>query len=323
MCMIVKNPLLIDGLIVINLVTGIILIFLVVQNAEFVNQIQNAKDSQTLYENSLSTCNSNLITVGWQINSCNYTAKNSEGEIKTLQNNYSICQSQLNSLNSQQSACSNTFSSLSSQLSSCNAQLSPYMNSYCGIYSQHMHSSDINIQTTATNAKIGIESYLSNWMNMYSTRYQIASRCSSKLSAVPYTQLVGAMGSYYWIVDTVEYVNTPLSTSMRDDTTVLQVKSGQCNEQALLLASMLRSQGIRANIIHLDVPAPYCTGGCGHAITIAYIDGLSSCQPGWSWGTDTVLLDPTFKGEFGAISYMSTSVHLTLEKLVDIPSSLR
>jgi len=321
--MIVKKPWLIDGLIIINLITGMILIFLVVQNSEFVNQIQNAKDSQASYETSLSTCNSNLITVGWQINSCNYTAKNADSEIKTLQNNYSFCQSQLDSLNSQQSACSNTLSSFSSQLSSCTAQLSSYTSSYCGIYSQHMHSSDVNIQTAAVSAKIDMENYVSNWMNMFSRRYQIASSCSSKLSNVPYTKLIGAMGSYYWIVDNVEYINTPLSTSMRDDTTVLQVKSGQCNEQALLLASMLRSQGIRANIIHLDVPAPYCTGGCGHAITIAYIDGLTSCQPGWSWGTDTVLLDPTFKGEFGAISYMSTSVQLTLEKLVDIPSSLR
>jgi|GEM_PF-6488326 len=326
----IGDSLLSKGLIIANLGIYLLGISFLAGTGDLHNQIDTIKTQQASLENRLSGCSIEKTNQITQLSSCNYTNTNSQSELTTLQHDYSVCQTDLSAALSKYSSCSSSLLLSNSNFISCSSRLARNKNSYCGIYSLHMHSSDVSVQSIAVTAKAQEENFLSNPANALSKQKQIANTCASKLGNVGYTRLIGAMGSYYWLVNNVVYLNTPFSTTadlastyMRNDTVVLQVKAGQCNEQALSLASMLRSQGIEAEIVHLNIPAPYCTGSCYHAITIAHISGLSSCQPGWSYGTDTILLDPTWKGEFGTISYMNANIKLEIENLIEIPNSLR
>lgn len=122
-----------------------------------------------------------------------------------------------------------------------------------------------------------------------------------------------AVSLYYGVRDSIRYVTAPLEAGdagavCQDSLETVKLGAGKCDEQAVLLVSLLRSVGIDASVVMLDTSRSFidcvqsnCTlSSADHAMVLVRLDGLG--QVGgfidyWFLNNDpdTILLDPTCK----------------------------
>ena len=122
-----------------------------------------------------------------------------------------------------------------------------------------------------------------------------------------------AVSLYYGIRDNITYVTGPLKTCeidevCQDSVQTLDLGAGKCDEQAVLLVSLLRSVGVDSSLVLLNTDKSFiecvesnCTiQSADHAMVVARLEGLEQLGMDFEYwylnnDADTILLDPTCK----------------------------
>lgn len=265
------------------------------------------------------------------LNVCNADAQNLTYQLKDLN-------SQLENSNSQ-------VQSLTSQLQTCQGQLNQFKSSFDYYYSSLMHPTNPTIKETAANiirdfynssdclsygTKAGCLAYspIGSCLSGYTTTQQycqtpnsakqIYSSLNNKLDVGLSTGMqhyyVGALiANYYYVRDNTQYVLGASGT--QTDLETLNLKAGKCDEQAVLLSSLLRSVGIDAHLV--SVP------GINHMITAARFEGYTANMiPGQTItvnGTDYFLMDTVCGScNFGTLPLMDNNQTMQVLKYYNV-----
>lgn len=123
------------------------------------------------------------------------------------------------------------------------------------------------------------------------------------------------IANYYWVRDNIHYVLGASGTGTQTDLETLQLRAGKCDEQAVLLASLLRSVGVDAY--------PVLANEINHAFTAARFDGFNKDKmPGYTVTIDNqdyFLMDTVCSNcEIGQLPDMDKGVKVQVLKFYDL-----
>lgn len=194
---------------------------------------------------------------------------------------------------------------LNNQLTQCKNELNTFKSSPDYYYSIRMNPKDSTIKKVATNAIKEFEDSsdcleygsrnvcelhnmvgdcISYSTDTYCKKINYAKKYYSSLdeldkdtdNGMEHYYAKAIIANYYWVRDNIDYVLGASGTGAQTDLETLELMAGKCDEQAVLLSSLLRSVGLDAH--------PVLINDINHAITAVKFpkNYKTSAMKGWS-----------------------------------------
>jgi hypothetical protein len=125
------------------------------------------------------------------------------------------------------------------------------------------------------------------------------------------------ISNYYWVRDNIHYVLG--SGGTQTDLQTIELKAGKCDEQAVLLSSLLRSVGVDAH--------PAMVRGINHVLTVARFEGYNKTKiPGRTVtvnGKDYLLMDTVCGScKFGSLPSMDDNQNIEILEFYNVAGSV-
>lgn len=249
-----------------------------------------------------------------------------------FQEEYDSCSEKGDDCSSNLKSCESDLESQESTLKICQAEVNKIKGGWDYYYSQKMHPKDNEIKAIATQAITDFENEdtCSEWESVCPLFLENGEcikwgrKCIDWNYKRTYLIDIGSSGmekyyqkaiisNYYWVKENIEYVlGFTGGKGAQDDLTTLSIRGGKCDEQALLLSSMLKGVGIDARVT---------LAGDNHAITAVNYPGLKEGDMPGKYvtfeGKPFFLMDTTCKNcGIGILPYPPTDIKVT--KFIDV-----